>query len=53
MNIIVNKLKQSENAFYRIVPRKVVGPLGTIALNIIFGGKSHFRKVQLDFEVVD
>ena len=53
MGIPTNKLAMSENTYHRIVPGKAIRPLGTIALGIYFGTKSHFRKERLDFEVVD
>lgn len=53
MNIPIKNLKQSENAFHGIVPGKAVRPVGTIALNVVFGEEKHFRKERLDFEVVD
>ena len=53
MGIPINKLARSENAFHGIVPGRAVRPLGTIALDVVFGEESHFRKERLDFEVVD
>ena len=52
MNIPTSNLKQSENSFHDIVPEKAVRPEGTIALDVIFGECSHYRKERLDFEVV-
>jgi hypothetical protein len=53
MGIPLSKLTRSENAFHGIVPGRAVRPVGTIALDVIFGEEGHFRKERLDFEVVD
>ena len=53
MNIPIKNLKQPENAFHGIVPRKAVRPVETIALYVFFREEKHFRKERLDFEVVD
>ena len=53
MNIPTHNLKQSENSFHGIVPGKAVRPEGTIALDVIFRERNHYRKERLDFEVVD
>ena len=52
MGIPTGKLTRSENAFHGIVPGKAVWPVRTISLDVVFGEEGHFRKEQLDFEVV-
>ena len=53
MNIMLESLKESDNAFHGIVPGKPVSPLGAIALDVVFGGPENFRTERIDFDVVD
>ena len=53
MSIPLSALKASDTTFHGIVPGKAVLPLGKISLDVVFGHESNFRKVKLDFEVVD
>jgi hypothetical protein len=53
MNISLDSLKESDNAFHGIVLGKPVSPLGAITLDIVFGEPEHFRKEKIDFDVVD
>jgi hypothetical protein len=53
MNRSLTNLPHSETTFHGIVLGKPVLPLGTIALEVIFGKPTNFRRERIDFEVVD
>jgi hypothetical protein len=53
MNKSLTNLRVSETGFHGIVPGKAIYPLGTIALDIVFGNPDNFRRERMDFEVVD
>jgi hypothetical protein len=42
MNRSLTNLKESETGFHGIVPGKAIYPLGTIALDVIFGKTDNF-----------
>ena len=53
MNRSLANLARSETNFHNIVLGKPVFPLGKIALDVIFGEPTNFRREKIDFEVVD
>src|ERR1041384_7194149 len=53
MNIPMSKLSKSYLEFHGIIPGKKAHSLGMIALNVVFGTPSNFRKEKITFEVVD
>jgi hypothetical protein len=53
MNKSLTNLKESKTGFHGIVPGKAIYPLGTIALDVVFGKLDNFRHERIDFEVVD
>ena len=53
MNRLLANLARSETNFHGIVPGQPVFPLGKIALDVVFGEPTNFRREKIDFEVVD
>ena len=53
MNISLTNHKPSEICFHGIVPGKPEIPVGTIALDVVFGSRENFRREKIDFEVMD
>ncbi|XP_051190970.1 uncharacterized protein [Lolium perenne] len=53
MNISLANLTPSEICFHGIVPGKPEIPVGTIALDVVFGSRENFRREKIDFEVMD
>ena len=50
MNRSVENLPKYSNTFHGIVPGKLVGPGGTIQLDVTFGDKSHFRTESIELK---
>ena len=53
MNRSLTNLAPSDTTFHGIAPGKPILPLGTIALDVIFGEPDNFRREKIDFEVLD
>ena len=53
MSRSLTNLGHSETSFHGIVPGKPVFPLGKIALDVIFGEPTNFRREKIEFEVLD
>src|SRR4051812_28450022 len=53
MGIETGALSASDTAFHGIIPTEPAYPLSKIALIVVFGVPSKFRKERLEFEVVD
>jgi hypothetical protein len=53
MNISLDSLTRTSTTFHGIVPMPAVLPLGSIVLDVLFGGPDNFRREALEFDVVD
>ena len=53
MNISLSSLSRTHTTFHGIVPMPAVAPIGSINLDVLFGGPDNCRRETLEFDVVD